>query len=81
MTKGDAFNRGEVTSSYVTPDDRYVVSFIVGLSAEDVRSPQEAALAAVGILRGGGFKAAVHDRETGLTEEVDIPSEQGGAGA
>lgn len=71
MPKGDAFNRGEVTSSSVTPESRWVVSAISGLGPE-VRSPEEAAESFVARLRRGTVRVAVHDRESGTTEEFDV---------
>ncbi len=80
MPKGDAFNRSEVSSVYVSPKDRYVVSFIVGYTGEQVDTPVQAAGAAIEMLTGEDSRMAhlvVFDRETGETmdltkEEVDV---------
>jgi hypothetical protein len=77
MAKGDAFNRSEVSSVYVSPRDRYVVSFIVGYSAEQVDNTAQAAAAAVQMLTGEDSSLAhisVCDRHTG--ETVDLTLEE-----
>lgn len=79
MPKGDAFNRSEVSSVYVSPRDRYVVSFIVGYTPDQVDGPVQAAAAALEMLCGEDSKLAnmvVFDRKTGefsqmTKEEVD----------
>lgn len=73
MAKGDAFNRLEVSSVYVGPGDRYVVSLVVGWSQEQASSMLEAARAALEMTRGPGSEVThwqVFDRETG--ETVDL---------
>lgn len=73
MPKGDAFNRLEVSSVYVSPRDRYVVSFVVGYADDQVDSPAQAAAAAVEMVCGedsGLVHVTVHDRKTGETTDL-----------
>jgi hypothetical protein len=63
---GDAFNRSEVSSVYVAPKDRFVVSLVVGVSDEET---PEAAVAYVK-RRIGHLVWMVHDRESGESFEV-----------
>jgi hypothetical protein len=67
VAETDQFTRNEVTSRFVRPSDRYVVSFIVGYR-EQVDSPREAALAALDATRdldADDTVWAVFDRVTG----------------
>ncbi len=70
VAQGDAFNRREVSSVYVGPSHRFVVSLIAGVDAED---PTAAAAAALGMTRYPGKSEtvwSVHDRHTGETHEI-----------
>lgn len=74
MPQGDAFNRNEVSSVYVRASARYVVSLIVGMEAEEISSPEAAVAAVLELTRGQDRKSLVwhvHDRETGVTKEVE----------
>ncbi len=67
---GSSFRRHEVSSIYVGPDDRYIVSLLVGYASEDVRTPKEAARAALDLTRDCGAADThwfVYDRVTQLT--------------
>lgn len=69
--QGDAFSRREVSSVYVGPAHRFVVSLIVGV--DDASSALEAAAAALGMTRyprKGETVWVVHDRNSGDTVEV-----------
>lgn len=69
--QGDAFARREVSSVYVSPAHRFVVSLIVGV--DDASSAKEAAAVALGMTRyprKGETVWVVHDRFTGSTQEV-----------
>lgn len=71
MAQGDAFNRREVSSVYVGPDHRFVVSLIVGVKdAQDVRSAASAVLGLTKYPHRGETVWSVHDRHTGLTTEL-----------
>ena len=70
MPKGDAFNRLEVSSVYVSPQDRFVVSFIVGYAPDQVDNAPVAAAAFMEMLCGEGSETthlSVYDRATGQT--------------
>ena len=74
MAQGDAFNRAEVSSVYVGPKARYVVSLIVGVETSDANSPEAAARAVLEMTRGAeraNVIWCVHDRETGDSFEVE----------
>lgn len=67
---GDAFNRKEVSSVYVEPGSRYVVSLVVGSDAE---TPEEALREALSRVQGPERAVtvwSVHDRETGETYQM-----------
>ncbi len=71
--KGDFFRRHEVSSIYVHPAERFVVSLIVGY-ADEVRCAWEAALAALELTRDGGQGGTrwfVFDRCTGKLHSFD----------
>ncbi len=72
MAQGDAFNRSEVSSVYVGPKARFVVSLIVGV--DEARTPEDAAQAALDLTRVPECATTiwcVHDRETGETHEIE----------
>jgi hypothetical protein len=71
--KGDSFRRHEVSSIYVHPDERFVVSLIVGYG-DEVRYPWEAALAALELTRDGGHAGTrwfVFDRATNRLQSFE----------
>jgi hypothetical protein len=71
VAQGDAFNRREVSSVYVGPGHRFVVSLIVGVKdAHDVRSAASAVLGLVKYPQRGETVWVVHDRHTGQTVEL-----------
>jgi len=73
MARGDAFNRTEVSSVYVGPKDRYVVSLIVGVPNSEVSDAESAALSVLSLVTGperANVVWTVFDRETG--EQVDL---------
>jgi hypothetical protein len=73
MAQGDAFNRAEVSSVYVGPKARFVVSLIVGVEAADASSPEAAARAVLEMTRSAQRADViwcVYDRETGDSFEV-----------
>lgn len=71
MAQGDAFNRKEVSSVYVGPDHRFVVSLIVGVKdAHDARSAAAAVLGLTKYPQRGETVWTVHDRHTGETVEI-----------
>jgi hypothetical protein len=71
MAQGDAFARFEVSSVYVGPGHRFVVSLIVGVKdAHDARSAAAAVLGLTRYLQRGETVWAVHDRHTGTTVEL-----------
>ena len=74
MLKGDAFNRNEVSSVYVRPTARYVVSLIAGLEHDEADSPESAVMSFVEMVRGRDrtpIVFSVHDRETGQNQEIE----------
>ena len=74
MPQGDAFNRTEVSSVYVRPDARYVVSLIIGYADAEISSPEAAVAATLQMTQGQDRKHlvwVVHDRETGETREIE----------
>jgi len=71
MAQGDAFNRREVSSVYVGPGHRFVVSLIVGVKdAHDARSAAAAVLGLTKYPQRGETVWSVHDRHTGVTVEL-----------
>jgi transcription antitermination factor NusG len=69
--QGDAFARREVSSVYVSPAQRFVVSLIIGV--DDASSALEAAAIALGMTRyprKGETVWVVHDRQSGDTVEL-----------
>lgn len=78
MVTGDAFNRSEVTSKYVSPSDRFVVSIIVGVGRE-VKSAEEAATVVLSLIGSGALAVAVFDRDTG--DAFEVSSEPPGDGS
>jgi hypothetical protein len=77
MAKGDAFNRLEVSSRYVTPQDRFVVSFIVGYQEGQVENVPEAVGATIEMVCNGDMKEVhfqVFDRAT--NEMHDLTKEE-----
>lgn len=66
--KGDAFARHEVSSVYVSPKARYVVSLVIGV--DDASTPEEAAAIALVWAQDPTVIWIIHDRETGITIEV-----------
>ena len=69
--QGDAFARREVSSVYVSPASRFIVSLIVGV--ERASTAQEAAAAVLGMTRyprKGETVWVVHDRQSGDTVEL-----------
>lgn len=67
MPKGDAFCRLEVSSVYVSPRDRFVVSFIVGYAEDQIENAPQAAACAIEMLTGEGSEVThlvVFDRAT-----------------
>lgn len=69
--QGNAFSRREVSSVYVSPASRFIVSLIVGVG--DASTVEEAAAAALGMTkypRKGETVWIVHDRRTGDTVEL-----------
>lgn len=73
MIKGDAFNRLEVSSTYVSPHDRYVVSLIVGYAEGQVDNVAQACAAVAEMLCGEGSRHCVlwvFDRLTGEMQQM-----------
>ena len=73
MPRGDAFNRDEVTSTYVKPSSRYVVSLIIGIDPNIAGSPEAAVREALEMTRSTDacqLSWHVFDRETGFMKEV-----------
>lgn len=71
-TRGDAFARHEVNSSYVAPESRWVVSLIVGFAPKEAASGEDASRILADVVRSHVVRVSVHDRETGTTEEADV---------
>jgi hypothetical protein len=66
--KGNGFRRNEVTSIYVDPDERFVVSLVVGYSArDDVHTAEDAARTALELTQDDNATGTVwhvFDRQT-----------------
>jgi hypothetical protein len=60
---------------YVTPSDRYVVTFRIGYTATEAESTREAAERAANLIAGGTC-CQVHDHETGTTEDFELSARQ-----
>lgn len=74
MPQGNAFNRNEVSSVYVRPTARYVVSLIVGMDDDEADSPESAVSSMVEMIRDKNrtpIVFVVHDRETGCSQELE----------
>lgn len=79
---GNYFNTEELESTYVDPDDRFVVSLLVGYNPADghVLTVEEAANAALQLTHdgdSGGTNWYVHDRETKKTVMLEQSSFDG----
>jgi len=74
------FSITELGNTYVHPNDRYVVSLIVGYEDKEATSPEHAAAAALALTQdvdAGGTQWYVYDRKTGmlhLLEQSDFES-------
>jgi ribosomal protein L40E len=78
MAKGDSeLNPAELGNTYVSSSNRYVVSLIVGYDdneAGEVRTPHEAARAALGLTTDGGAADThwyVYDRQTKILHLIE----------
>mgnify|MGYP007044077943 CR=1 FL=1 len=67
QASGNAFARFEVDSIHVSPRERFVVSLIVSI---DASSSAEAAKLIRELVKSQHLSIFVHDRDTGLTEEM-----------
>jgi hypothetical protein len=67
---GEAFNRDEVSSIYVKPNDRFIVSLIVGI--DQAKSMEEALNVVVNTMSEAPVRWAVFDRETGESVMFEV---------
>ncbi len=75
QTRGDNFTREEVSSIYVEPTERYVVSLIVSYNHDtNIGSPKDAAYYALQLTKDGDQSSTnwfVYDRQTKTMHQLE----------